>query len=294
MKQKLSIGRELFVVFNYIFLIGTFFICLFPLVHVVAISLSSSQAAMAGEVKFWPVDFTTKSFEFVINKPDFILSFGVTLKRVLLGVPLNMILTILIAYPLSKETKVFRCRSFYTWFFLITILFSGGLIPYFMVVKTVGIIDTIWALVLPGAVPVFNVILLLNFFRELPREIEESAFIDGASYLTVLWKMYIPLSKPALATLTLFVLVNHWNAWFDGILFMNSTKNYPLQSFLQNVIVNRDLTLIALTDLNSLSQINERTSRAAQIVLATVPILAVYPFLQKYFVKGIVMGSVKG
>jgi len=294
MKQKLSIGSELFVVFNYIFLIGTFFICFLPLVHVLAVSLSSSEAAMAGEVKFWPVDFTTKSYEFVINKPDFILSFGVTLKRVLLGVPLNMLLTILIAYPLSKETKDFRCRSFYTWFFLITILFSGGLIPYFMVVKTVGIIDTIWALVLPGAVPVFNVILLLNFFRELPREIEESAFIDGASYLTVLWKMYIPLSKPALATLTLFVLVNHWNAWFDGILFMNSTKNYPLQSFLQNVIVNRDLTLIALTDLNSLSQINERTSRAAQIVLATVPILAVYPFLQKYFVKGIVMGSIKG
>ncbi|MNR21163.1 Inner membrane ABC transporter permease protein YcjP [compost metagenome] len=153
--------------------------------------------------------------------------------------------------------------------------------------------DTIWALVLPTAVPVFNVILLLNFFRSLPKELEEAAFIDGAGHWTTAWRIYVPLSLPALATTTLFATVSHWNSWFDGLIFMNSAEHYPLQSYLQTIVVQQDITKMAATDLSQLLNINEQTAKAAQIFLGALPILLVYPFLQRFFIKGIVMGSVK-
>jgi len=287
-------GRRAFDMFNYTFLIAISLICLFPLIHVFAISLSSSSAAAAGKVILWPVEFTTSSYEVVLNKPEFLRSFGVTLQRVLLGLAVNMFLTVLIAYPLSKEARDFKRRTLYAWLFVFTILFNGGLIPTYIVVKELDLINTIWALVIPGAVPVFNVILLLNFFRGLPREMEEAAFVDGASYWTTLWRIYVPLSMPALATLILFTTVGHWNSWFDGLIYMNRPENYPLQSYLQTVVINRDLTLVSNSDLSSLAEVSDRTYKAAQIFLGSMPILVVYPFLQKYFVKGIVLGSVKG
>ncbi|HEY0827530.1 MAG TPA: carbohydrate ABC transporter permease, partial [Bacilli bacterium] len=219
--HRLTWSRNMFVAFNYTLLISLSLLCLLPLIQVFAISLSSSSAATAGLVKLWPVDFTLKSYEFILHKPAFIRSFGVTIERVILGVSLNMLLTLLIAYPLSKKKGKFHFRTFYAWYFVFTILFSGGLIPWYMTIEAVGLMDSIWALILPGAVPVFNVILLLNFFSGLPKELEESAFIDGAGYWTALWRIYAPLSLPALATLTLFSIVGHWNAWFDGLILMN-------------------------------------------------------------------------
>jgi len=172
-------------------------------------------------------------------------------------------------------------------------LFSGGLIPYYMVIKSVGLLDSIWALVLPGAVPVFNVILLLNFFCGLPKELEEAAFIDGAGYFRTLAKIILPLSTPSLATILLLTVVTHWNSWFDGLILMNSPEHYPLQSYLQTIIIQKDFS--ELTDLNAeaLRDISDRTVKAAQIFMGALPILVVYPFLQKYFMKGIVLGSVK-
>lgn len=293
MLEHYTAGRRAFLAFNYFFLTCLGVLCILPIIHVLAISLSSSNAVQAGYVKLWPVEATLASYEYVMGKKAFFDSILVTLKRVGIGLPANMLLTVLIAYPLSKDTKKFGMRTVYVWVFVITILFSGGLIPLYMIIKYTGIMDTIWALVLPGAVPVFNVILLLNFFRNLPKELEEAAFIDGAGHWVTLWRIFIPLSLPSLATITLFTIVGHWNSWFDGLIFMNSPSHYPLQSYLQTVVINRDLTLVSSADINSLSEINDRTAKAAQIFLGALPILLVYPFLQRFFMKGIVLGSVK-
>ena len=215
----------------------------------------------------------------------------------MLGVGVNMLLTVMAAYALSKGRDAFRWRGAYSWFFIITILFNGGLIPWYVVISKTGLIDSIWALILPCALPVFNMIVLLNFFRCLPKDLEEAAFIDGAGHWTILWRIYIPVSKPALATVTLFCIVFHWNSWFDGLILMNRPENYPLQTYLQTIIVNPDkfLKLAAGGDYSALlAFVNSRTSRAAQLFLGTIPILAVYPFLQKYFTKGLVLGSIKG
>lgn len=288
-----TFSRKIFSSFNFVFLGVLSLLCLLPLIHVLAVSFSSSAAAQGGYVKLWPVDFTLNSYTFVLKKPEFFRSISVTLERVAIGVTLNMVLTILVAYPLSKEVRKFRWRTLYAWIFVITILFSGGLIPLYMTIKYTGIMDTVWALVLPAAVPVFNVILLLNFFRGLPKELEEAVFMDGAGHWVTLWKLFVPLSLPALATITLFATVHHWNSWFDGLIFMNSPEHYPLQSYLQTVVINRDLSLVSSSDMKSLTEVNDRTAKAAQIFLGALPILFVYPFLQRFFMKGIVLGSVK-
>jgi len=269
-------------------------VCAFPILHTLALSLSSAAAAASGRVTIWPVDFTTQSYTFVLENPAFIKSFGVSLLRVLVGVPVNMILTILVAYPLSRTIQKFQMRDFFVWFFMITVLFSGGLIPWYMVVRQTGLIDRFWALIIPGALPVFNVILLVNTFRNIPRELEEAAAMDGAGHWTILFKILIPMSIPILATLTLFVAVAHWNSWFDGLILMNSPDKYPLQSYLQTVIINPDPRFMSERDLALLQVISNRTTRAAQIFIAMIPIMVIYPFLQRYFVTGIKLGSVKG
>ncbi|MEF3305033.1 carbohydrate ABC transporter permease [Paenibacillus sp. GYB003] len=294
MVQKTGAGRKLFAAFNYTFLIGLAVLCLLPLVHVLAVSFSSSAAAMGGMVKLWPVQFTTSAYEFALQKPEFLTALIVTVKRVVLGTSISMFLTVLSAYPLAKERAKFRWRTAYAWLFVLTMLFHGGLIPWYMTIKTLGMLDSIWALVLPGAVPVFNVILLLNFYRGLPKELEESAFMDGAGHWTTLWRIYVPLSTPALATIGLFTIVGHWNSWFDGLILMNSPDHYPLQSYLRTIIVGQDLTMLTSTDLTLLNELSERTVKTSQIFLGALPIIMVYPFLQRFFIKGIVMGSVKG
>jgi len=292
MAHRISIGRRSFHVFNYTFLSVLAFTCLFPLIHVFALSFSSNAAATNGLVSLWPVDFNTRSYEFILREQKFVVALIVSLKRVALGLVVNMILVVLLAYPLSKEARKFRSRTFYAWYFIITILFSGGLIPTYMVVKETNLLDSIWALVLPGAVPVFSVVLLLNFFRGLPKELEEAAFMDGAGQWKVLLRIFVPLSMPAIATITLLTMVGHWNAWFDGLIYMNRPENYPLQSYLQTVL-KIDLTKLSSSELSNIEEISDRTIKAAQVFLGALPILIVYPFLQKYFMSGIVLGSVK-
>jgi putative aldouronate transport system permease protein len=294
MRYEKKLGRQAFSAINLTILTLAALSCLLPLIYVLAVSLSSSAAAMANKVVLWPVDFTLKSYQYVIRKQAFYTSFFVALKRVAIGVPVNMAFTILAAYPLSKDTKSFRARSFFSWFFVVTMLFNGGLIPWFMTIYKTGLIDKIWALILPGALPVFNMVVLMNFFRGLPKEIEDAALIDGAGQWTILTKIFLPLSVPSLATLVLFSVVNHWNSWFDGLILMNNPKNYPLQSYLQTVVVNRDMSLVSIKDAELLSQISDRTVKCAQIFIAMLPILVAYPMLQKHFTTGLVLGSVKG
>lgn len=290
-----SFSRKLFMVTNYCILILVCILCILPFINLFSISLSGSSAVTAGYVKFWPVEFNLKSYEHVLNSDAFLKSVLVSMKRAVLGVSVNMILTVFAAYPLSKEKKAFKNRGKYAWFFILTLLFNYGLIPWYMIVKFTGLMDSIWALVLPGGLPVFNMIVLMNFFRTLPKELEEAAFIDGAGHLRTLFEIFIPISKPALATVTLFCIVYHWNAWFDGLILMNTSEHYPLQSYLQTIIVDPASIMNKSKDYKMLMQfINARTSKAAQLFIAIIPVVVVYPFLQKYFTAGLVMGSVKG
>ncbi|SET61994.1 carbohydrate ABC transporter permease [Lacrimispora sphenoides] len=283
-----------FPVLNTIILIMLALICVIPLVHVAAVSFSSSAAASAGDVSLWPKDFTTSSYSFVAKRPAFWRSMKVSVTRIIMGGGLSILLTITAAYPLSQPKASFRFRTVYAWFFFITMIFNAGLIPWYMVIRQFGLLDSIWALILPGAVPVFSVILLLNFFREVPRELAEAAFIDGAGHWRTLWTIYVPLSKPALATLLLFSLVANWNSWFDGLILMNNPDNYPLQTYIQTIAVQRSFSMMTREEIQQMATISDRTLRSAQIFLGSLPIVMVYPFLQKYFVKGIVLGGVKG
>jgi len=175
--------------------------------------------------------------------------------------------------------------------------FGGGLIPTYMVINKLGLLDSIWALVLPGAFSVWNMILLMNFFRGVPKELEEAAFLDGAGHVTTLFRIYLPISLPSLATLLLFTIIGHWNAWFDGILYMNSPSRYPLASYLSTLVIsnsNKVSANMTMEQIEQLSKISDKTVSSAQIFLAMLPILIVYPLLQRYFMKGIVVGSVKG
>lgn len=296
-RKRIKQGSIVFDIINYIFLAAVAFLCLLPIVNVLAISFSSSAKAAAGLVKLLPLDFNIQSYKYALTKPQFLSSFLISVQRVILGVVVNMFCTIVTAYPLSKSAKELSGRNIYAWFMFITMIFSGGLIPQFMVVKQLGLMDSIWALVLPGAVPVFNVIILMNFFKQLPKEISESAVMDGAGHLTILCRLYLPLSKPSLATIVLFVVVGHWNEWFNGMLYMTSPLKYPLQTYLQSIIVIRDSSTLAGASketLEMLSTVSDKTLTSAQIFIAAAPILLIYPFLQKYFMKGLTIGSVKG
>lgn len=271
-----------------------FVICILPLINVLALSFSGKEAAIAGRVSLWPVDFTLDSYNYLLQENRFFLSFWMSVKRVFLGVIINMVLTVLMAYPLSLETRQFPSRDRYMWLLIFTMLFNGGVVPWYFVIRSLGMLDSIWALVLPGAVPVFNVILVINFFRNIPKAIKESAQLDGIGPLGMLIQIYIPLAKPAIATVSLFSIVNHWNSFFDGMLLMNTPEKMPLQTYIQSLVIRiSDITQSGLSAEQLADRMSQRTFNASKIVVSTIPILLIYPFLQKYFVTGITLGSVK-
>lgn len=293
---KTSFSRKVFLVCNYTILILLSLTCVLPFIHLFAVSFSSSAAVSAGWVTFWPVDFTLYSYEYAFRGGKFVRAFWESIKVVVLGVGINMIMMVLTAYPLSKSKDELLGRNIYMGFFVLTMLLNGGMIPTYLVVVKLGLKDSIWALILPGAVPVYNMIILMNFIRGLPRELEEAAKIDGANNLQVLWKVLLPLLKPSLATVGLFCMVSHWNSWYPGAIYMNDPSKYPLATYLHYLTKNfAELMDILNTDYDLLIMyMNEQTGKAAQLFLATFPVLVVYPFLQKYFTKGLTLGSVKG
>lgn len=295
-KIKMSTGRKIFVVCNYIIVTLITLSCIIPLLNVLAISFSSSQAIMANKVGLLPVNFTLKAYQYVLNNTKFWTSAIVSAKRVAFGVPLNLLMTILVAYPLSKSELVFPARKYYVAYMLVVMLFNGGLMPTYFIVAKTGLVDTIWSLLLPGAVPVYSAILMMNFFRGIPEELEDSARLDGANQWQILYKIYLPLSKPSIATVTLFSLVGHWNSWFDGLIYSNHTENYPLQSYLQTMVTSTTEALQTgdLQALMDLMNVNDTNMKTAQIFISLVPLMLVYPFLQKYFTAGLTLGSVKG
>lgn len=269
--------------------------CLLPILNTVAISFSSKAAAAAGKVTFWPVEPTLAAYQNILKDAQFFRSFFNSVVRVVVGGSINMLLIILTAYPLSKSKRHFPQRNIYMWFFVFTMLFNAGLVPNYLLINKLGLLDTIWALVLPGAVPVFNMIIMMNFFKGIPEDLDEAASIDGASPLQVLIRIYLPLSLPALATIGLFTIVGHWNAFFDGMIYINTASKIPLSTYIQQLVVGvTDTSHMTFEEMERMELVSSATFNAAKVFVTMVPVLVIYPFLQKYFVKGLVMGSVKG
>ncbi len=294
MKEKFSIRHAVI----YLIVIVLALSCLVPMLNVVALSLSSSSAVAANAVGLWPVDLTLAAYERIMSDQQFWRSFGISVIRVVISLLLNLVMIVTMAYPLSKSKKVFRTRKLFMSVMVFAMLFCGGMIPTYLVVRNLGLLNTIWSLILPSAVPIGSVILVRNFFRGIPKSLEESARIDGANPLQILGRIYIPMSLPCLATVSLFSIVGSWNDFFSGLIYMTKTENYPLMTYIQTLSVNIAETMqqagnLTSEQLQSLLAVSDRNLNAAKIVVAVVPLLIIYPLLQKYFVQGIVVGSVK-
>ena len=291
-----SNARKIFLLFDILILTLLSLTCILPFINLLAVSFSGSAAVAGGRVSFLPVDFTTYSYEFALKGGKFFKALIVSAQRVILGVGANLLLMIITAYPLSKTKEKLKGRNIYMFFFVLTMLINGGLIPTYLLVVKVGLKNSIWSLILPGALPVYNMVILMNFLRGLPEEIEEAAMIDGAGVFRILVQIMLPLLKPALATVGLFCMVGHWNDWFGGMIYMNRPEDYPLQTYLQTLLQSFEQLMQKSSNdyATLLSMMNVRTGRAAQLFLGAIPIMLVYPFLQKYFTQGLVLGSVKG
>ena len=288
-------GQKIFSVVNFFLLTMIALSCLLPLMNILALSLSSTEAAAGGEVTLYPIGFNLIAYKNTMQRQAFWQSFLNSLIRVGIGVPLNMILTILAAFTLSRREDKLMGRKIYVWFFLLTMLFNGGLIPWYLTIRATGLLNSMWALILPSAVQVYNTILLVSFFRGVPYEIEEAAIIDGSGPMGVLTNVYIPCSVPAIATLTLFCLVNHWNEWFSGQILMNKMEKYPLMSYLQVLLhLSKNLEKLSEKEIEELLKVNLRTFNAAQLIIAMLPMLLAYPFFQRFFITGLTLGGGKG
>ena len=292
--MKKSKGRIVFEVINVIVLSLLSFACLFPLLNILAMSFSSSTAVAAGKVSIFPVEFNLYAYDYVVGKADFWKALLRSVERVAIGLPLNMILTIMLAYPLSKESTSFRMRTVYVWIFFFTMLFSGGLIPGYLLIQNLKMMDTIWALVLPAAVPVYNVILMLNFFRGIPEEIRESAVMDGASEFKIFTSIIFPLSMQVVSTVGLWIALGHWNSFYDTMLYTTDTNLWTLQYYLMKVIKESSGSFIAGMPAEMIGNISAETVSFAAIVISVIPILVVYPLIFKMLTKGVVIGSLKG
>ena len=268
--------------------------CLIPLMNMLAISFSNSAAATAGRVGIIPVDFTTSSYAKLLKEEQYWRSLLISFERTVFGTLINVILVIFMSFPLSKSTREFRAQKVYMRLVLFAMLFNGGMIPTYLVVNKLHLCDTLWSLILPSAVGVGNIILLMNFFRSVPKELEEAAAIDGANPFQILLNVFVPVSKPCIATIILFCAVGHWNDYFTGILYISKIRNYPLQTYIQSVTAAFDISRV--TDPKKIQEyltISEKTLNAAKIVVSTLPLMILYPFVTKYFKDGIVVGAVK-
>lgn len=268
--------------------------CVFPFLNVIAISLSSKSAILRGEVNFWPVEYTPLAYEVIFKDRSMTHSLFYTVEMTLIYTVMAMCLTILLAYPLSRERL--KGKKFFTVFVMFTMYFSGGLLPNYLNVKNLGLLDTMWALILPGVISTYNMVIMKSFFLGLPRELEEAATIDGADDFQVLFRIILPLSLPSIATLSLFYAVGKWNSFSDALYYIQSRALQPLQLKLYYIIKGTTSVEISMVEGNAADagkSVSESIESAC-IIFATLPILVVYPFIQKYFVQGATIGAVKG
>ncbi|WP_145414299.1 carbohydrate ABC transporter permease [Paenibacillus xylanexedens] len=289
--QVMSTPQRWFQTFNNVLMILLALICVIPLLHVVAISLSSTEAVMANRVTFFPINITFNSYMKALENPVFLPAIWISIQRTVLSLVLGLMINCMAAYVLSKGggRDGIAGYNLFVGLFVVAMLFNGGLIPTYLLVTKIGLYNSIWALVLPGLVNVFYLVLIMNFFKALPKEIEESAFMDGANHWQVFFNMFLPLSLPVLATVGLFMVVNDWNEWFAGSIYMRG-DNVPLSTLLKSLIA---VPVVDASNVNDIAKINNRSIRAAQVLIGAIPILLIYPVLQKFFTAGIVIGAVK-
>ncbi|MDL2233647.1 carbohydrate ABC transporter permease [Ruminococcaceae bacterium OttesenSCG-928-L11] len=294
MVRSKTLGSRIFNVCNYIVMGILALSCLYPLWYAFCLSVSSKTAANSGLVTVVPVGFNFSSYQEIMKDWRFFNSFGISVQRTLLGTVVTLFALVLLAYPLSKTKREYSLRGIVMWVVIFCMVFNGGTIPWYIVmVKYYNLMDSIWGLVLSGGLPVFNLILIVNFFRSLPRDLEEAAVIDGATEWGILFRIVIPCSIPVLATIVLFTSVGHWNEFFQGLVLTSGEAHYPLQTYIKQMVVNIQTTNLTTDQLQKLDQLSNKSLDAAKVFIAMIPMLVVYPFLQKYFVNGIMLGAVK-
>jgi len=265
----------------------------YPLYYMLIVSISSGLAVQRGETYLWPVDVTLAAYRVVLSDPYIVRAYANTLLYTSAGVLINMVLTVMCAYPLSR--KYLYGRALIAFFVIFTMFFDGGIIPRFVVVNSLGLINTIWAIVLPPAISVFNLILVRTFFENIPDELHESAVVDGAGEVRTLLQIFLPLSKPVLATIFIFYTVSHWNSFFPALIYLSKKELYPLQIMVRNIVIQGELAS-QMTEMGSEESMTVMALNVkyAVVIIAILPVLAVYPFMQKYFVHGAMLGAVKG
>ncbi|MDR1301609.1 MAG: carbohydrate ABC transporter permease [Treponema sp.] len=295
-KMRLSPSDRVFYLVDYLLLLFCGVVVLLPLLNVFAQSLSDPQSVISGRVKFWPRHFTLSTFDLILKNKNIIIGYVNTLFYASVGTVINLIITVMCAYPLSRQE--FVGRNVFMVIFAFTMMFSGGMIPTYIIIKNLGLLDTRWVMILPSGMAVWNMILARTFFQNtIPKELYESAELDGASDIRVLISMVLPLSGPILAVLTLFYAVStHWNAYFDAMMYLRSQRLFNIQLILRNAMANIEALLHQTGDLGQIVQnlALMEASKYVIIVISMLPVLIIYPFVQKYFIKGIMIGAIKG
>lgn len=293
-KIKESVGDKAFLITIYIVLTLVVIAVLYPLIFIISSSISSPAAVTSGRVWLWPVDISFKGFKVLLNTPEIITGYGNSIYYTAAGTLISITLTVMIAYPLSR--KGFFGRNTLMMIITFTMIFSGGLIPTYLVVKEMHLIDTRWALLIPNAIWVWQVIIARSFFQSsIPEELLEASEIDGCSDMRFIWSVVLPLSKPILAVLVLMYAVGQWNAYFDALIYLKSADLFPLQLVLRSIIIQNNSAGGAM-DVGKLVEKQQLSEllKYSLIVIATLPVLVIYPFVQRYFVQGMLVGSVKG
>lgn len=293
-KIKRSKGTLIFDILNTILMLFICFVCLYPIWYVIVNSFNDANDALMGGIYWWPRQFSLQNYKTVFSDNSVVQAFKITIAKTLIGTTVNVLFTAMVAYPLSKKYLI--GRKFYMAIGTITMFFSGGLIPTFLLFKGLGLLNNFWVYVIPAAFNFFNLLIMINFFREIPDALEESAKIDGANDFTIFRKVIIPLSKPVLATIALFAGVGQWNDYFGGLMYITDNRSLePIQTYLYRMVAQVQSSQMAGSIASNISA-KDSTSTAiklAAMVITTLPICCVYPFLQKYFVKGMMIGAVK-
>jgi multiple sugar transport system permease protein/putative aldouronate transport system permease protein len=292
--KKVSPGDRIFGVFNFAFLFSAFILVLYPIIFVVSSSLSSPQAIITGRVFFWPVNFSFEGYRAVFRSSQVWTGYSNSLYYTTFGTLINVVVTVMAAYPLSRKDLIGRNKIMLLFTF--TMFFSGGMIPTFLLVRGIGILNTRWAMLLPGAISVWNMILTRTYFQNsIPNELLESAQLDGCRNTQFIWHIVLPLSKAIIAVISLYYAIGHWNAFFSALIYLNNFRLYPLQIILRNILVQNqiDNSMINVEEMMEKEQL-AALLKYSLIIVASLPMMVAYPFAQKYFVKGVMIGSIKG
>ncbi len=289
--MKLSRGERVFVLFIHVFMIAVALFCLLPVLNVFARSLSSVSAVAGRKVWFWPREWSLEGWKYIINRTSFVNSLGNSVFITLFGTLIGVSMTILTAYSLSRP--YLKGRKFFIYLYVFMMIFSAGILPNYFQIKSYGLLNSLWALILPAVISPYNIFVLKSSMENIPESLEEAARIDGASFTRVLFSIILPVSKASVATIVIFTSVAYWNRYFDALMYITKTSLKPAALLLYEMVKNSAMEE-GLGEIELASKVSPETKNASIVVLTVLPILVVYPFMQKYFVKGVMIGSVKG